>query len=81
MKLHDKWNVTNLGLIRLQNLNENDLRKEIAAKNLYGGFPTEYANKQNDKIYGKINNSRAKKATGTANAGKAKKGNGKNNTK
>lgn len=79
MKLHKNWEVTPSGLEKLRKLSKEELEKTIKEKNLFGGFPTEYANKENAKIYGKINNSGAKKETGKADTSKAKKGNGKDN--
>ena len=79
MKIHENWNVSEGGLAKLHDLSEKELKAEIAGRNLYGGFPTEYANKQNAKIYGKINNSRAKKEAGTSDTSQNKKRNGKNN--
>jgi hypothetical protein len=79
MEIHKNWSVTPKGLEKLHSLNEKELKEEIASKNLYGGFPKEYAKKQNALIYGKINNSRVKKETGTVDTSKNKKRNRKDN--
>lgn len=81
MKLHKNWEVTENGLKKLREMSETELKKLIADKKLFAGLPTDYAKKENAKIYGKINTLGTKKKAGTVDAPKAKGGNRKDNKK